>query len=33
VAETVIGAVEDGLRTRGFEVPPPPAALVPKLHV
>ncbi len=33
VAETVIAAIEDGLRTRGFEVPRPPAALVPKLHV
>jgi len=33
VAETVIAAIEDGMRSRGFEVPPPPAALVPKLHV
>ena len=33
VAETVIAAVEHGMRTRGFEVPPPPPALVPKLHV
>jgi AMP-polyphosphate phosphotransferase len=33
VAETVIAAIEAGMRSRGFEVPPPPAALVPKLHV
>ena len=33
VAETVIAAIEHGMRSRGFEVPPPPAALVPKLHV
>jgi AMP-polyphosphate phosphotransferase len=33
VVETVIAAVEDGMRTRGFEVPPAPAALAPKLHV
>ena len=26
-------AIEDGMRARGFEVPPPPAALEPKLHV
>ena len=29
----MIAAVEDGMRTRGFEVPPAPAALAPKLHV
>jgi hypothetical protein len=33
VVETVIEAVEEGMRSRGLEVPPPPAALVPKLHV
>ena len=33
VAETVIAAIEDGMRTRGFEVPRAPAALEPKLHV
>jgi polyphosphate kinase 2 (PPK2 family) len=33
VVETVIGAIEDGMRARGFEVPAPPAELVPKLHV
>ena len=33
VVETVIAAVEDGMRTHGFEVPPAPAALAPKLHV
>jgi len=33
VVETVIEAVENGMRTHGFEVPPAPAALAPKLHV
>ena len=33
VVETVIGAVEDGIRARGIELQPPPAELVPKLHV
>ena len=32
VAETVIRAIEDGLRDRGLEVPDQPADLEPKLH-
>jgi polyphosphate kinase 2 (PPK2 family) len=32
VVETVIRAIEEGLRARGFEVPPEPAGLEPKLH-
>lgn len=32
VAETVIRAIEGGLRDRGLEVPVPPAGLEPKLH-
>jgi polyphosphate kinase 2 (PPK2 family) len=32
VAETVIRSIEDGLRSRGLEVPVPPADLEPKLH-
>jgi polyphosphate kinase 2 (PPK2 family) len=33
VAETVIRSIEDGLRSRGLEVPPQPAGLEVKLHV
>jgi AMP-polyphosphate phosphotransferase len=33
VAETVIRSIEDGLRSRGLEVPPQPAGLEAKLHV
>lgn len=33
VVETVIRAIEDGLRERGLEVPPQPPELVDKLHV
>src|SRR5829696_3353366 len=33
VVESVIAAVEDGLRSRGLEVPPQPAGLEDKLHV
>jgi polyphosphate kinase 2 (PPK2 family) len=33
VVESVIAAIEDGLRTRGLEVPPQPAGLADKLHV
>jgi len=29
----VIKAIEDGMRDRGLDLPPPPAVLVPKLHV
>ena len=32
VVETVITAIEDGLRARGLEVPPVPAELEPTLH-
>ena len=32
VVETVIRAIEEGLRSRGFEVPSQPAGLEPKLH-
>ena len=32
VVETVIRAIEDGLRDRGLEVPAPPAELEPTLH-
>jgi len=32
VVETVIRSIEDGLRSRGFEVPPEPDGLEPKLH-
>jgi AMP-polyphosphate phosphotransferase len=33
VAETVIKAIVDGMRDRGLDLPPPPAVLVPKLHI
>jgi len=33
VVESVIAAIEDGLRARGLEVPPQPAGLDDKLHV
>jgi polyphosphate kinase 2 (PPK2 family) len=33
VAEVVIRSIEDGLRSRGLEVPPQPAGLEARLHV
>jgi AMP-polyphosphate phosphotransferase len=33
VVETVIQAIEEGMRNRGLDLPPPPAVLVPKLHI